>query len=78
MAFSRAIEVANLIRTMLLPGIMVSVGEAVGGGALEVVVRGFRDPEDGMSRVWYVELIGPSGMELDLTITALRLSLIHI
>ena len=25
-----------------------------------------------MSRVWYVELIGPSGMELDLTITALR------
>lgn len=72
MAYSRAIEVANLIRTMLLPGIMVSVGEAVGGGSLEVVVRGFRDPEDGLSRVWYIELIGPSGMELDLTITALR------
>lgn len=72
MAYSRAIEVANLIRTMLLPGVMVSVGESVGGGQLEVVVRGFRDPEDGMSRVWYVDLIGPSGMELDLTITALR------
>ena len=72
MAISRALEVANLLREFLLPGIAVSVGGATGNGELEVVVRGFEDPEDGMSRVWYIELIGRSGMELDLAIAALR------
>ena len=72
MAFSRAIEVADLIRGLLIPGVPVSVGEAEGTGELEVVVRGFQDPEDGMSRVWYIELIGPSGVELDLVIAVLR------
>ena len=72
MAFSRAIEVADLIRGLLIPGVPVSVGQADGISELEVVVRGFQDPEDGMSRIWYIELIGPSGVELDLVIAVLR------
>ena len=72
MAFTRATDLAKKIQAVVLPGVTVSVGNSQRIDGLEVVVRGFSHPEDGMSRVWTISLIGPSGLELDLVITALR------
>ena len=72
MAFTRATDLAKKIQAVVLPGVTVSVGNSQRIDGLEVVVRGFSHPEDGMSRVWTITLIGPSGLELDLVITALR------
>ena len=72
MAFTKAIQVADLIKRNVLPGVVVSVGEAQGSPGIEVVVKGFSHPDDGMSRLWIIDLIGSSGMMLDLVITGLR------
>ena len=72
MAFTKAIDVAAHVKRHVLPGVVVSVGQAQGDPGIEVIVRGFSHPEDGMSRVWHIELIGRSGMMLDLVIMGLR------
>lgn len=71
MAFTKAVQVADLITRNVLPGVVVSIGEAQGLPGIEVVVKGFSHPDDGMSRLWHIDLIGQSGMMLDLTITGL-------
>lgn len=72
MAFTRAAEVANLIKRHVLPGVAISLGEAQGVTGIQIVIKGHTHPEDGMSRVWYIHLLGQSGMMLDLTIKGLR------
>ncbi len=72
MAFTKAAEVAGLVKRHVLPGVVISLGEAQGVPGIEVVVKGFSHPEDGMSRVWYIHLLGQSGMMLDLIIRGLR------
>lgn len=72
MAFTKATEVAALIKRSVLPGVAISIGQAAGAAGIEIVVRGFSHPEDGMSRVWHIELIGASGQMLDIVIVGLR------
>jgi uncharacterized membrane protein len=72
MAFTKAAEVANLVKRHVLPGVVISLGSAQGVAGIEVVVKGYSHPEDGMSRVWHVHLLGQSGMMLDLIIRGLR------
>ena len=72
MAFTKAAEVASLVKRHVLPGVVISLGEAQGVPGIEVVVKGFSHPEDGMSRVWHIHLLGQSGMMLDLIIRGLR------
>jgi hypothetical protein len=72
MAFSKAAEVASLVARSVLPGVVVSIGAPQGAQGIEVVVRGFTHPEDGMSRVWHIHLLGQSGIMLELTIRGLR------
>jgi hypothetical protein len=72
MAFTKAAEVAALIKRHVLPGVAISIGQALSGPGIEVVVKGFTHPEDGMSRVWHIHLLGQSGMMLDLIIRGLR------
>ena len=71
MAFTQAKQVAELVKRHVLPGVVVSVGKAQ-GAPLEVVIRGFRHPEDGLSRLWLIDLIGQSGVMLDMVIIGLR------
>ena len=72
MAFTKAAEVAALVKRHVLPGVVVSIGQAEGVPGLEVVIRGFSHPDDGMSRLWHIELRGPSGPMLDMVIIGLR------
>lgn len=73
MAFTKAAEVASLIQSYVLPGVLISIGEqAANGEGVEIVVRGSSHPEDGMSRVWHVLLAGQSSTMLDLSIIGLR------
>ena len=72
MAFTKAAEVASLVKRHVLPGVVISLGEAQGISGIEVVIKGFSHPEDGMSRVWHIHLLGQSGMMLDLVIRGLR------
>jgi len=72
MAFTRAAEVAEHVRRHVLPGVAVSIGEATGESGIEVVIKGFKHPDDGMSRIWIIDLLGQSGMMLDMVITGLR------
>ena len=72
MAFTKAAEVAGLVKRHVLPGVLISAGEAQGVPGIEVVVKGYSHPEDGMSRVWHIHLLGQSGMMLDLIIRGLR------
>lgn len=76
MAFTKASQVADLIRSRVIPGVAVSIGTAT-GAAMEAVVKGYEHPPDGMSRRWRVDLLGPSGDLLDLTISSLRKSGFH-
>ncbi len=73
MAFTKASQVAELIRTRVIPGVVVSIGAAT-GAAMEAVVKGYEHPPDGLSRRWLIDLLGPSGDLLDLTIASLRKS----
>ena len=72
MAFTKAAEVASLVKRHVLPGVVISLGAAQGVPGIEVVVKGYSHPEDGMSRVWHIHLLGRSGMMLDLIIRGLR------
>lgn len=72
MAFTKASEVASLVKRHVLPGVVISLGAAQGVPGIEVVVKGYSHPEDGMSRVWHIHLLGQSGMMLDLIIRGLR------
>ena len=72
MAFTKAAEVAALVKRHVLPGVVVSIGEAQGSPGIEVVVRGYKHPDDGFSRLWLIDLIGNSSAMLDLTIVGLR------
>ena len=72
MAFTKASEVASLVKRHVLPGVVISLGAAQGAPGIEVVVKGYSHPEDGMSRVWHIHLLGQSGMMLDLIIRGLR------
>ena len=72
MAFTKAAEVANLVKRHVLPGVVISLGAAQGVPGIEVVVKGYSHPEDEMSRVWHIHLLGQSGMMLDLIIRGLR------
>ena len=72
MAFTKAAEVAGLVKRHVLPGVVISLGAAQGVPGIEVVVKGYSHPEDGMSRVWHIHLLGQSGMMLDLIIRGLR------
>lgn len=72
MAFTKAADVAKLVKRHVLPGVVISLGQPQGAPGIEVVVRGYSHPEDGMSRVWHIHLIGRSGMMLDLVIRGLR------
>ena len=72
MAFTQAKQVANLVKRSVLPGVEISIGKSRNTPGIEVVVRGFQHPEDGMTRLWIIDLIGRSGDLLDLTIVGLR------
>ena len=72
MAFTKAAEVAALVKRHTLPGVVISIGQSQGVVGVEIIVLGFSHPDDGMSRLWHVELRGPSGAMLDLIIIGLR------
>lgn len=72
MAFTQAKQVADLVKRSVLPGVEISIGKSRGVEGIEVVVRGYQHPEDGMTRLWIIDLIGQSGMMLDLVIMGLR------
>lgn len=72
MAYTRAVEVAKLIQSVVVDGVAVSISKRSVFVGVEVVVRGFRHDPEGLSRSWLIELFGTSSIELDLTIRALR------
>jgi len=64
---------ARLLRSRAFPGVSVSIGRARGLDGIELVIRARPEyPVDGLSRIWFVDLLGPSGPELDLILAELE------
>lgn len=72
MAYTQARQVAALVKRSVLDGVTVSIGKSEQVGGIEVVIRRFDHPEDGLSRRWFIDVLGRSGMELDLVLAGLR------
>lgn len=72
MAYTQAKQVAALVKRSVLDGVTVSIGKSEQVGGIEIVIRRFDHPEDGLSRRWFIDVLGRSGMELDLVLAGLR------